>query len=507
MTKTDRMRKVEKLWGSRFKKKTSALFETFTAGRDMRGVLPADEKLISYDLWGSRAHVVMLAKQGILSRSEARTLIQGLEKIEQAWLKGTFRLDPSKEDVHSAIESQLIKKYGLEVGGKIHTARSRNDQIALDMRLYLRDQAMEFISAMLFLLGALLKNAQRDREKIFPGFTHHQIAQMTSLGHLWLSFAEQVCRDIQRFQGWYARFNQNPLGAMTGYGTSFSIDENFTSKLLAFDGPCQNTLDPIQCRWEPEAEMAFAIGAMMNHFSSWAQTFIILSMEEFALFRIDDSQCSGSSMMPQKRNPDALEVVKAKTALAHGTLASLLSIGRGLFLGYNRDQQWTKYLIMDVIDETLSAPTVMSEVIGTIKVKDKRVLAICQKGFITAPDLLEEMIQEWGGPFRQAKTAFEKAVRYSEQQGREMISSQDLRKALMEEKVDFQFGDRFLSEAQDFKRVISRRKGIGGPSLKALRHHNEKLSKFIEYTKKWVSNRKKEHELAKRMLRNKEKAL
>lgn len=507
MAKTDRMRKVEKLWGSRFKKQPSALFEKFTTGRDMRESLPADEKLISYDLWGNRAHAVMLAKQGIISRSEARTLIKGLREIEDNWLKGKFRLDPSKEDVHSAIESQLIKKYGLEIGGKIHTARSRNDQIALDMRLYLRDRGMEFISAMVFLMATLLKKAQKDQEKIFPGFTHHQIAQITSLSHLWLSFGEEVCRDIQRFQGWYDRFNQNPLGSMTGYGTSFPIDENFTSKLLAFDGPCQNTLDPIQCRWEAEAEMAFAIGTMMNHFSSWAQTFIILSMEEFGLFRIDDSQCSGSSMMPQKRNPDALEVVKAKTSLAHGILASLLSIGRGLFLGYNRDQQWTKYLIMDVIDETLSAPHVMNEMIGTIKVDDKKVLEVCQRGFITAPDLLEKMVQDWGGPFRQAKTAVEKAVRYSEQSGREMISAQDLKKGLKEEKVDFKFGERFLSETQDPKRVISRRKGIGGPSLKALRRHFENLSKFMEYTKTWYSRRKKEHELAKRMLENKEKVL
>lgn len=507
MGKTDRMRKVEKLWGSRFGKKTSALFESFTAGRDMKGALPADEKLISYDLWGNLAHVVMLAKQRIISRREARTLIQGLREIESSWLRGKFRLDPSKEDVHSAIESQLIEKYGVEVGGKIHTARSRNDQIALDLRLYLRDRAMEFISALVFLLATLLKKAQEDREKIFPGFTHHQIAQITSLSHLWLSFGEQVCRDIQRFQGWYERFNQNPLGSMTGYGTSFSIDRNFTSKLLAFDGPCQNTLDPIQCRWEPEAEMAFAIGAMMNHFSSWAQTFIVLSMEEFALFRIDDSQCSGSSMMPQKRNPDALEVVKAKTALVHGNLASLLSIGRGLFLGYNRDQQWTKYLIMDGIDETLSVPNVMSEVIGTMTVNDKRLLEVCQKGFITAPDLLEKMVQDWGGPFRQAKTAVEKAVRYSEQNGGTVISEQDLRKALKEEKVDFKFRDKYLSEAQQHPRVISRRKGIGGPSLKALRHHYEKLSKFMEFTKKWYSRRKKEHELAKRMLGSREKAL
>ena len=507
MAKADGMRNVAKLWGSRFRKKTTALFDEFSAGRDMKGRMAADEKLIPYDLWGNRAHVVMLAKQRIISRAEARTLIQGLQEIEAAWREGKFHLDPSKEDVHSAVESRVIEKYGLEVGGKIHTARSRNDQIALDMRLYLREQAMEYISAMGFLLATLLINAEKHREKTFPGFTHHQGAQITSLSHLWLSFGEQVCRDIERFQEWVARFNQNPLGSMTGYGTSFPIDSGFTAQLLAFDGPCQNTLDPIQCRWEPEAEIAFAIGTMMNHFSSWAQTLIILSMGEFALFRIDDSQCSGSSMMPQKRNPDALEVIKAKTTLAHGNLASLLSIGRGLFLGYNRDQQWTKYLIMDAIDETLAAPNVMREVIGTIRVDDKRIFDLCQRGFISAPDLLEKMVQHWGGPFRQAKTAIEKAVKYSEREGQDRISGQALRKALVEEKIDFEFDDRFLSEAQDPQRIVSRRKGIGGTSLKALRHHHERLSKFGQDTKRWYSRRKREHELAKRMLIKRENAL
>jgi argininosuccinate lyase len=507
MAKRDRKRKVEKLWGGRFKKKTSALFETFTAGRDTKGILPADEKLIPYDLWGNRAHVVMLAKQRIISKHEARTLIRGLREIEDDWLKGKFRLDPWKEDVHSAVESQLIARYGLDIGGKIHTGRSRNDQIALDMRLYMKEQALEFISGLVSLLGILLRTAQKHRGKIFPGFTHHQVAQITSLGHFWLSFAEELRRDIQRFQEWYVRFNENPLGSMTGYGTSFPIDKNFTSKVLGFDGPCPNTLDPIQCRWEPEAELAFVIATMMNHLSSLAQNLIILSMEEFALFRLDDSQCSGSSMMPQKRNPDALEVVKAKASLAHGILASLLSIGRGLFLGYNRDQQWTKYLIMDVIDETLPAAGVMAETVRKIKVDDKRLIEICRRGFIAAPDFLEKMVQDWGGAFRQAKMAVEKAVKYSEQEAKEEISEKALRKALMEEGVDFKFGERYLSEAQDPQRIIARRKAIGGTSSEALGRHYERLSRFRGDTKKWFSGRKREPEQAKRMLAKEEKAL
>jgi len=499
--------KNEKLWGGRFEKKPSPLATAFTSGRDVRGVAPADERLIPYDLWGSRAHVVMLARAKILPRREARALVKGLKEIENSWQKGNFPLDPSKEDVHSNVESWLIKKYGLEVGGRLHTARSRNDQIALDMRLYLRDCALDFFSEILSLMGVLSGMAKKYQDIIMPGYTHHQPAQVTTLGHVCLSFAEALGRDGQRFQDWHGRFNQNPLGSMTGYSTSFPIDRPITSKLLGFDGPCANSLDPIQNRWEPEAEMGFAIATLMNHLSSVAQTIILFSTGEFGMFRLDDAYCSGSSMMPQKRNPDPLEVIKAKTAVAQGFLSSLLSIGRSLFLGYNRDTQWTKYLIMDLIDECFPAPRVMSEILASLQVDKKAMAAACQKGFIQAPDLLEQIVQDWQIPFRQAKEMVERAVKYSEAEGEKQVLFSAIKRALKEEGLNLKIDEKLVKTAQNPEVIIARRKAKGGTSPHALQKNVLSLSYSLKIFSRWLSQKRKQRSGAKAQLDEMERSI
>jgi len=489
--------KTGKLWGERFEKEPAALAETFTSGRDVRGIPPADERLIPYDLWGSRAHVVMLVRQKILARREARALIKGLKEIEKSWRKGDLRLGPSKEDVHSSVEAWLIKKYGMEVGGRLHTARSRNDQVVLDMRLYLRDCALDFIGELTSFVHVLLSQAQKYRDVILPGYTHHQPAQVTTLGHVWLSFAGAFLRDGRRFQDWYERFNQNPLGSMTGYSTSFPIDRNLTSRLLGFDGPCQNSLDPIQNRWEPEAEMAFDIAVTMNHLSTLAQTLIILGTGEFGMLRLDDAYCSGSSMMPQKRNPDPLEVIKAKAAVAQGLLNSLLSMGKANFLGYNRDTQWTKYLIMDLIDECFYGPRIMSEIVSSLQINKSQMAALSQKRFIAAPDLLERIIQEWGAPFRKAKVAVEKAVKYSEAEGFEHLSLSALKRALKEEGLNLKVDARVVQAAQEPRNIVSRRKAIGGTSPQALQKNTRFVSRQLQVMQKWIVQRRKQQAAAK----------
>jgi argininosuccinate lyase len=499
--------KTEKLWGKRFAKKTSALAQVFTSGRDVRGLKPADERLIPYDLWGSRAHVRMLAKQKILPRKEARILIRGLMEIAKLWEKGNFHLDPSKEDVHSNIESWLIQKFGLEVGGRIHTARSRNDQITLDMRLYLRDCALDFASELRSLINVLTTLAQKHREIILPGYTHHQPAQLTNLSHIWLSYAEGFCRDSQRFQGWFNRFNQNPLGSMTGYSTSFPIDRTETSKLLGFDGPCQNSLDPIQNRWEPESEMAFAIAIMMNHISSLAQTLILFSTGEFGILRLDDAYCSGSSMMPQKRNPDTLEVIKAKSALAQGHLMTLLAIGRSLFLGYNRDTQWTKYTILDLIDECLPAPRVISEIVVSLQMNSQKIETLCQKGFIAAPDLAEQLVQESGLPFRQVKEVMERSVKYSEAEGKEHVSYTALKQAMKDEGVNLRVSEKSLALAGEPKWIVSRRKAIGGTSPQAIQRNIQTLNRTMQNLDRWLEQKSKQLSSAKTHLIQMEKKL
>ena len=498
---------MKRLWGKRFEKEPSALAEAFTSGRDVRGIPPADERLIPYDLWGSRAHVVMLAEQGIIPRRDARLLISGLKKIEKVWKSGGFKLDPSQEDVHSKVESWLIRRYGLEVGGKLHTARSRNDQVALDMRLYLREGALAFIFSLSSLIQILIRQAQKHREVITPGYTHHQLAQVTTLGHVWLSFAEAFSRDVRRFQDWYQRFNENPLGSMTGYGTSFPIDRHLSSKLLGFDRPCSNSLDPIQNRWEAEGELGFAVAAMMNHLSSLAQTLILFSTGEFGLIKLDDAYSTGSSMMPQKRNPDPLEVMKAKTSVAHGLLASLLSIGKALFLGYNRDTQWTKYLVMDLVDECRSAAPLMGEIVSSLKINRKEMEARSQAGFIAAPELVEQMVREWKIPFRQAKGAAERAVRYAEEEGAEGITLPVLRKALQEEGLKIKMTGAFLQKAQEARVFIAKRAAVGGPSPRSLDNNISSLKQTLQEFHRWLKQKKTRQSLAQRRLAEMEKGV
>ncbi len=499
--------KAEKLWGKRFEKPPSPLAQKFTSGRDLRGKPAADERLIPYDLWGSRAHVVMLAKTGLLPGRQARLLSKGLRQIEDLWRQGKFFLDLAQEDVHTNIESWLTKKYGSQTGGRLHTARSRNDQIAVDMRLYLRDCALTFSAEVLFLLDVLTRLAKRHRDQIFPGYTHHQPAQVTTFGHILLGFAESFLRDGQRFQEWFHRFNESPLGSMTGYGTTLGIDRKLTSRLMGFEGPTESSLDPIQNRWEAEAELGFALSTLMNHLSSLAQTLILFSTGEFNLIHLDDAYCTGSSMMPQKRNPDPLEVTKAKAALVQGHLQSLISIGRSLFLGYNRDTQWTKYLVIDLIDESAASPKVMAEILASIQVNGKRAAELCQRGFITSPDLVERLVAEWHVPFRLAKKAVERAVKYSEAEGVDRISMTALERALRDEKIRILGDQKFIDRAQDPKILIGLRKSAGGASPERLKENIFKLDRSKNALLRWISAKRNQISSAETLLRKQEKAL
>ena len=449
----------------------------------------------------------MLARQRIIPRRDARLMISGLKEIEKAWEKGKFKLDPSQEDVHSNVEAWLVKRYGIEVGGKLHTARSRNDQVALDIRLYLRDVGLQFITGLSSLVEVLLRQARKHQGVMGPGYTHHQPAQVTTLGHIWFSFAVAFSRDLQRFQDWYGRFNENPLGSMTGYGTTFPIDRRLTSKLLGFDGPSASSLDPIQNRWEAEADLGFAATAMMNHLSSLAQTLILFSTGEFGLVRLDDAHTTGSSMMPQKRNPDPLEVMKAKASVVQGLLSSLLSIGKALFLGYNRDTQWAKYLVMDLVDECLPAPELMGEIILSLKVDRKAMATRAGRGFIAAPELVEQIVQEWKVPFRQAKGAVERAIRETEKERDEGISLPALNKALRGEGIKVKLNEAFMLKTRQAKVFIPRRVAEGGPSPRSLRENVSRLEQSLRESRRWVYRKVRQKSAAKANLARMERAI
>jgi argininosuccinate lyase len=497
--------KIDKLWGGRFEELPSQEMVDFLSGRDVKGIPPCDERLIPYDLWGNRAHVLMLCQQGILSKQDGKRILRGLRKIEALYQKGKFRLDPSKEDVHSNIESYLIERVGIESGGKVHTGRSRNDQIVLDMRLYLREQTLDFVEGLIFLTESLLQRAKEHGSTVMPGYTHHQHAVPTTFGHLLLSFAEALERDAQRFIHWFGLFDRNPLGAAAGYGTSFNLNRQLTSKLLGFDGPTENVTDPLTQRWEPEAEIAFDAAVMMDHLSTMAQTLILLSTREFNMVRLNDRHCSGSSIMPQKRNPCSLEVLKAKTSFAHGMLVSILSVGKALFMGFNRDTQWTKYWIMDLVDESKPALSVMTDVIRLLQVNKTQMLKQAQEEFLGATALMEWLIRHGPLPMRKAKMVMERAVKYSEKEGRGKVTYQSLKKALAEVKINIPVTEQDVERNQIPERILAQTPSVGTPSERRIKENIASLQKRVRVAKDWLLQRRMGIEKAKALVSKMEK--
>ncbi len=466
--KTKQKKQTNKLWGAAFGVQPSDAVIQFTAGRDVVGTPPADAALVGYDLWVNKAHCVMLAKTGIIPVSDAAKIFDGLNELEK---NAAFHLDPLKEDVHTNIESYLTAKLGIEVAGKLHTARSRNDQVVTDMKLYLRDQVIVFVKNNIGLAHTFLALADTYKAAPFPGFTHHQHAMVTTFGHVLAGFASMIIRDIERFETWFALHNVNPLGNAVSYGTSFPIDKKMTAELLAFDGPDHNSMDAITNRWEPEADLGFAIATFMNHLSLIAETLILLSTPEFGMVKLADQFSTGSSIMPQKKNPDPLEVIKGKAGFAQGQLVSLMSMGKSNFIGYNRDSQWTKYIIMDCVNECAPAPIVLAGVVESMTVNADVMESWCHKGFIGATTVMEQIIQESHIPMREAKVMVEKLVKAGSDQ------------------LDL-----------DPKTIISLYKSYGGPGKNSMKTSLKKLKKQLTGHKQWVIKKQKEKEKAKELL-------
>jgi argininosuccinate lyase len=500
--KRERSMKIDALWGSRFGKRPAEGLLAFTAGRDMQHTQPYDERLIPYDLWGSKAHAIMLWKQKVISKKDVRTIVKGLDEIESSYRKGKFIVDPTKEDVHSIIESYLIEHYGMESVGKLHTGRSRNDQVAVDMRLYLRAEMLNFGVLLIKLIDTLTGVAKKHVDTLMPGYTHHQPAMITSWGHLLFSYALSLERDVKRLINWYTLFNYNPLGGAAGYGTRLPLDRDLTARLLGFDSVHESSLEPLQNRWEPETELCYGIVIMMNHLSTMAQTLIVLSTAEFAMVQLDDAYCTGSSLMPQKKNPDPLEVIKGKAAYAQGMVVALLSMGKSLFTGYNRDSQWSKYPVMDVIDECKPALAVMEGIIASLSFNKEVAVRCCERAFITATDVVEWLVQKHSLPFREAKVVVEKAVVYSEQEGRERITFKALKRALREMKITVNCKEKDLMSCQMPERVLQARKARGGPAPEAapeaVRTEMKQFQQTIKQHTAWLKKKIDHAEQARR---------
>jgi argininosuccinate lyase len=390
-----------KPWGGRFTEATNELVEEFTAS------IPYDWRLYPYDIAGSIAHAAMLEKTGIITKAEARRIIKGLEDILREIASGSFSFKIELEDIHMNIESRLIEKIG-PVGGKLHTARSRNDQVALDIRMYLRDEITGIHDLLRSLQKVLVMLADKHQDAVLPGYTHLQRAQPVLLGHHLLAYYEMFERDRARLQDCFRRVNVLPLGAGALAGTVLPIDRKFVAKQLGFGGVSENSMDAVSDR-DFAIEFVSSCAQIMMHLSRLAEELVIWSSSEFGFITLSDGFTTGSSIMPQKKNPDVAELTRGKTGRVYGSLMALLTLMKGLPLAYNRDMQEDKEPLFDAADTVSLTVSVVTEMLKGVTVHKKTMQQAAEDGFITATDLADYLVRK-NMPFRRAHEVVGRAV-------------------------------------------------------------------------------------------------
>jgi len=393
----------EKPWSGRFNEPTDAFVEAFTASVDF------DKRLYRYDIQGSIAHATMLAKTGILTQEERDAIVSGLEAIRSQIEQGEFQWNISLEDVHMNIEFALIQRIG-DAGKKLHTGRSRNDQVATDIRLYMRDEIEIIRTEILRLQQALLVLAEREADTVMPGFTHLQTAQPITFGHHMMAWFEMLQRDRERLADCNKRVNIMPLGAAALAGTTYPIDRHYTAELLGFDRPGANSLDAVSDR-DFAIEFSAAASLVMMHLSRCSEELIIWSSAQFGFVELSDSFCTGSSIMPQKKNPDVPELVRGKTGRVFGHLMSLLTLMKGQPLAYNKDNQEDKEPLFDTVDNLKGCLKVFADMIPAITCKHDNMRSAAMQGFATATDLADYLVRN-GIPFRDAHEVVGKSVAF-----------------------------------------------------------------------------------------------
>ena len=372
---------ARKPWGGRFTEATDALVEEFTAS------IPYDWRLYPYDIAGSIAHAAMLGRAGIITDREARRIVNGLKEILREIAAGKFEFRMDLEDIHMNIEHRLTQKIG-PVGGKLHTARSRNDQVALDVRMYLRDEAIRIRHGLQEFQRIIVGLAERHQDTVMPGYTHLQRAQPVLFGHHLLAYYEMFERDRERLADCYKRVNIMPLGAGALAGTVLPIDRKFVARLLGFRGVAENSMDAVSDR-DFAIEFVSACSQIMVHVSRMAEELVLWSSAEFGFITIADAFTTGSSIMPQKKNPDVAELARGKTGRVFGSLTALLTLMKGLPLAYNRDMQEDKEPLFDAADTVGQTINVMGAMLKSISVHEKEMHHAAEDGFITATDLAD----------------------------------------------------------------------------------------------------------------------
>lgn len=445
---------MAQLWGGRFTKETDKLVYNFNAS------ISFDQKFYAQDIRGSIAHVTMLQKQGILTKEEKESIIEGLKGIQVDVENGTLEITDEYEDIHSFVEANLIDRIG-DAGKKLHTGRSRNDQVALDMRLYTRDEIEALDTLLKELLEVLLKLMKEHIETYMPGFTHLQKAQPVTLAHHLGAYFEMFKRDRLRMKDIRKRMNYCPLGAGALAGTTYPLDREYTAELLGFDGPTLNSMDSVSDR-DYLIEMLSAMSTVMMHLSRFCEEVIIWNSNEYQFVEIDDAYSTGSSIMPQKKNPDIAELVRGKTGRVYGALMSLLTTMKGIPLAYNKDMQEDKELVFDAIDTTKGCLALFTGMLRTMRFRKQRMEDSAKNGFTNATDAADYLVNH-GVPFRDAHGIVGQLVLYCIDKN---IALDDM--SLEEYKAISPVFEEDIYEAISMKTCVEMRNTIGAPGKSAM---------------------------------------
>ncbi len=395
------LKEVNQQWGGRFSEPVDEFVARFTASIDF------DKRLYRHDIMGSIAHAKMLCKANILTAEELTSIIDGLAEIQQEIEQGAFEWSIAHEDIHMNIEARLIEKIGV-AGKKLHTGRSRNDQIATDIRLWLRDEIDNILGELTRLKQGLTDLAKQEENTIMPGFTHLQVAQPITFAHHLRAWREMLVRDYSRMEDCRRRMNQNPLGSAALAGTTFPIDRHFTTTELGFYAPTSNSLDAVSDR-DFAIEFCAASALVMTHLSRMSEELVLWTSQQFDFIDLPDRFCTGSSIMPQKKNPDVPELVRGKTGRVNGHLMALLTLMKGQPLAYNKDNQEDKEPLFDTVDTLRDCLRAFADMVPHIRSKPENMRAAVKKGFATATDLADYLVKR-GVPFREAHEIVGKAV-------------------------------------------------------------------------------------------------
>ena len=454
------------IWNTRIKKKTSNLFQKVGSS------IHIDKRLYKEDIKGSIVHVEMLFKQKIISFKIKNKIVYGLQRIEKEISKNKFEFNKEYEDIHMNIEKRLFQIIG-EEAGYIHTARSRNDQIITDLKVWMKLSIKEINNVIQKLIKSILKVAEKNIETIMPGFTHLKNAQPISLGHYLMAYTEMFNRDMQRFRNNLQSLDENPLGVSALAGTSFDIDRNYTSKKLGFRGPTKNSIDTVSDR-DFVLDFLYSSSVCSMHISRIAEELIIWNSEGFNLIILSDKVVTGSSIMPQKKNPDLLEYLRGKTGSVYGNFFSMLTILKGLPISYFKDLQDDKKIIFENFDVLINCLRLLDEVLNNLKPNKKRMLELAQSGYITATDLADYLVKNHSMTFRNAYKKTAAIINYAEKK-KKKLENLDIVEL---KKIEPQLNEGVM-KVFDLKNSINSKKSYGGTSFDNIKKMILKYKKLL----------------------------